>query len=522
MFLNPENKTALPATAAGGETAKAPPDKPALQVSPPTSAAFQAVIPPRSAAGPAARPPIRRWSLAARLTAWYALSAFGLILLATSLMYVVLAASFEAESDRYLADRLGDVKAILDGNAGFLSRVGEELDEESSARRYLPVFFRINDERGQVIAESPNLPKVFDTRLRQRQTVFDADGQPYRLLTATIRREIDQTHEYTIQAAVSVVVQQKLLEAYRSRMWIALSISMVGCLLAGYLIARSGIRPVQEVSNTARRIRSTALDERIDSRHMPAELALLANEFNEMLDRLKDGFERLSRFSADIAHELRTPVNNVRGAMEVALGKPRTSDEYRETLASCTEEAQRLTRIIESLLFLARAEDPNHRIRREPLEVARELTLVREFYDAMAAEAGVRIDVDAQPPLLVPLDRTLFQRALGNLVANAIAHTPSGGRVTLSAARANGSLQVDVTDTGCGVSDEHLPRVFDRLFRVDPDRSSVTGGAGLGLAIVKSIATSHGGTATFRSRAGHGTCVSLSFPIDAPTSPSPA
>jgi two-component system heavy metal sensor histidine kinase CusS len=295
---------------------------------------------------------------------------------------------------------------------------------------------------------------------------------------------------------------------------VALSISMVGCLLAGYRIARSGIRPVEDVSNTARRIRTTALDERIDARHMPAELASLANQFNEMLDRLKDGFERLSRFSADIAHELRTPVNNVRGAMEVALSKPRAIEEYQETLASCTEEAQRLTRIIESLLFLARAEDPNHYIRRETLDVARELAVVRDFYDPSAAEAGVNIEVHARGPLHVPLDRTLFQRAIGNLLANALAHTSRGGSITLAATRENGMVSVNVSDTGCGISAEHLPHVFDRLYRVDPDRSHATGGAGLGLAIVKSIAISHGGSIQMSSQVGKGTQVSMQFPIE--------
>jgi len=476
---------------------------------------------PVPAAARAASAPSRRWSLATRLTVWYAFSAFGLILLATSLMYVVLAASFEAESDRYLADRLADVKSILASYSKLDDRLLEEMQEESSPRRYMPVYFRVLDSRGQLVSESPGLPQVVKRAgVPARQTVWSDDGRPYRLLTAAVHRELDGGSEYTIQAAVSVVVQQKLLEAYRSRMWIALSISLIGCLLAGYRIARSGIRPVEDVSQTARRIRSTALDERIDSRHMPSELALLASEFNEMLGRLKEGFERLSRFSADIAHELRTPVNNVRGAMEVALSKPRSGDEYRDTIASCTEEAQRLTRIIESLLFLARAEDPNHIIQREPLDVMHELSLVREFYEASAGELGVDIRVapagekGAGERIIAPLDRTLFQRALGNLLANALAHTPRGGSITMSATRDNGTLHVDVIDTGCGVGGEHIPHVFDRLYRVDPHRSQSDGGAGLGLAIVKIMATSHDGSVEMTSTVGQGTRVRLHFPFE--------
>src|SRR5262249_19800144 len=150
------------------------------------------------------------------------------------------------------------------------------------------------------------------------------------------------------------------------------------------------------------------------------------------LDRLQESFDRLSRFSADIAHELRTPVNNLRGEAEVALGRPRSVDDYREVLGSCVEECSRLSSLIDNLLFLARAESPQTQIGKERFDVVAELGKVRDFYEAAAAEAGVSLVVRPNERLLVELDRTLFQRAVGNLLANALAHTPAEGTVTLA------------------------------------------------------------------------------------------
>ena len=245
---------------------------------------------------------------------------------------------------------------------------------------------------------------------------------------------------------------------------------------------------------------------------LPSELASLAATMNDMLARLEEAFARLSRFSADIAHELRTPLNTLRGETEVALGKARTPEEYREVLGSCLEEYGRLSKLIDSLLFLARAENPGTQVHREDFDVARELGTVREFYEAAAGEKGIALDVRAPAGIVAGLDRTLFQRAAGNLIENALAHTARGGTVTLAASRENGSIRVEIADTGCGISPEHLPFVFDRLYRADRSRTAATGGAGLGLAIVKSIAELHGGTASISSEPGKGTRVTLLLP----------
>jgi len=260
------------------------------------------------------------------------------------------------------------------------------------------------------------------------------------------------------------------------------------------------------MATTARHISSTNLRERIHPEGYPFELASLASTFNQMLDRLEESFERISRFSADIAHDLRTPVNNIRGEAEVALARARSADEYRDVIESCLEEAVRLSDLIGDLLFLARAESPLAHWRHERVDVGELLGGVREYYDASAADGGVSLTAAvAGGPVIAELARTLLQRAVGNLVSNALANTPPGGAVVLGANADSSTIQIQVSDTGIGIPVEALPRVFDRFFRVDSSRSQVSGGTGLGLAIVKSIAELHGGHVEIASETGPAT-----------------
>jgi two-component system heavy metal sensor histidine kinase CusS len=230
-----------------------------------------------------------------------------------------------------------------------------------------------------------------------------------------------------------------------------------------------------------------------------------------MLDRLQDSFRRLERFSADIAHELRTPIHSIRNVAEIALATSHTRDGDREALATCLDSAEHLSRLIERLLFLARADDPRTVLELETFDLASELASIREFYVPAAEEAGIDLALSAPPHLACRLDRTLFQRALGNLLTNALAHTPDGGRVIVSASSGPEGLTLSVADSGVGISPEHLPHLFDRFYRPDPARSSGQG-VGLGLAIVKSIAELHGGRASVASRPGAGCVVTLNFP----------
>ena len=265
---------------------------------------------------------------------------------------------------------------------------------------------------------------------------------------------------------------------------------------------------------TTQRIRPTNLAERISTDGLPKELLTLADTFNQMLDRLEESFGRISRFSADIAHDLRTPVNNIRGEAEVALARTRSAGEYRDVIESCLEEAVRLSDLIDGLLFLARAESPLTHLHRERVNVAELLGGVREYYEASAADGGVSLTTMVDPePVIAELDRTLVQRAVGNLVSNALAHTPPGGAIVLGTIADFSTIRIEVSDTGVGIPAEALPKVFDRFFRVDSARSQSSGGTGLGLSIVQSIVLLHGGNVEISSQPGQGTRVTLHMPV---------
>jgi two-component system, OmpR family, heavy metal sensor histidine kinase CusS len=211
-------------------------------------------------------------------------------------------------------------------------------------------------------------------------------------------------------------------------------------------------------------------------------------------------------------------VNNIRGEAEVALARARTVDEYRDVVESCLEEAVRLSDLISDLLFLARAESPLTHLHREPMNVTELLDGVREYYSALAEDGGISLTTAAGPePVIAELDRALVQRALANLVSNAVAHTPSGGSIALGTTLGTGAeastVHIEVSDTGEGIPPEALPRVFDRFYRVDTSRSQASGGTGLGLAIVQSIILLHGGKVDIASQVGLGTRVTLRIPV---------
>jgi two-component system heavy metal sensor histidine kinase CusS len=354
-------------------------------------------------------------------------------------------------------------------------------------------------------------------------------GLAFRVTTTSAPVGSPAVRAYTIQVAVDVSQKAALLARYRFWFWVILLATLALFPLFGYRIARQGIRPVEEMATTARHISSTNLRERILPEGYPFELASLASTFNQMLDRLEESFERISRFSADIAHDLRTPVNNIRGEAEVALARARSAEEYRDVIESCLEEAVRLSDLIGDLLFLARAESPLAHLRRERVDVGELLGGVREYYEASAADGGVSLTTAiADEPVIAELDRTLLQRAVGNLVSNALAHTPPGGAVVLrmgvdsfgvdysdtDLSRPDSSaIRIEVSDTGVGIPPESLPKVFDRFFRVDSSRAQASGSTGLGLAIVQSIMLLHGGKAEISSQPGQGTRVTLRMPV---------
>lgn len=464
----------------------------------------------------------RTWSLAGRLTALYAGSAFALVLVCTILIHWNLVSSLEEEDDQFLVERAHVLSKLIAGGKLKSRELRWEVESEWQGISTPQSFARIVDETGRTLTETPGMKDRLPSGLFPATPKASGDvkfGRDVRSPTGQLFRvvstEVERPHgggKQILQIAVDRSGDEAVVRKSIRILALVLTAALLASLFAGYQIAYRGMLPVTSMAAKAATIESGTLGERLSVEGLPAELRALAGTFNEMLGRLEGSFERLSRFSANIAHELRTPLNNLQGEAEVALSRSRSADDYREIVSSSLEEYERLSRIIDSLLFLARAESPEMLLKRETLDLGQELQTIKEFYEAAAEEKGVDIHTEVPLPVAADIDRMLFQRALGNLVSNAVAHTPPEGCIALRAYREGHGVRVEVADNGVGIPAEHLPHIFDRFYRPDGARSRNSGGFGLGLAIVRSIASVHGGEAEIQSEAGRGTTVRLTLP----------
>lgn len=450
-------------------------------------------------------------SLAVRLSWWYGACSLCLVSIVTGSLYWALLRNFDQQNERYLQEKVAILRTLLRESGDRESTIEWEVEEELAAHPSIRVLSRVLSSDGAVLYQAAGMSAELSPLAIAKNSgrkIRSKTGQLYRVSSSTAQNS-SGSKSYRIQTAINLGYQQDLLDRYREQLWIALAFGLLFSVLIGYSIAHRGIRPVKEMAEAVHRIRPNTLDERIQLPNLPAELSALSDAFNQTLSRLQNAFTRLSEFSSDIAHELRTPVNNIRGELEVALARTRSNAQYREAIGSALEESLRISRLIDSLLFLARAEHPEAGVLRESLNVELELSKLIDFYGAAASEHGVRLETDIQKDLSANLDRQLFQRAIGNLMENALRYTPSGGCITLGAKETEGKLSVTVKDTGAGIPERDIARVFDRLYRVDPARTFEGGGTGLGLAIVKSITQLHGGEVHIASSLGYGTAITL-------------
>ena len=313
----------------------------------------------------------------------------------------------------------------------------------------------------------------------------------------------------TIAVARSLADRTALLTKYRSDVALSLLTGLLVAVALSYLLVRRALRPLHTMAESASAITAQRLSTRMPLKDAPTELLALSTSLNEMLARLEQGFARVWQFTVDLAHDLRTPIGNLRGANEVALNRHRSLAEYETLLGSNIEECDRVSRTIESVLFLARAESPQFALQRAVLDTKEELHRIADYFEGLSSEAGVTIVVDASAT--VHADRDLFRRAVNNLLSNALRYTPSSHAIHLRAASTEQGVDVSVENPGRGIAPEHLDKLFDRFYRVDRSRSDSANSTGLGLSIVKSIMELHGGSVSVRSNP-QVTCFTLHFP----------
>lgn len=364
-------------------------------------------------------------------------------------------------------------------------------------------------------AEAGMLPELAMTPANLAPTVESiqswtlTSGSTARILAAWGMLD-GQREQVQIAVARTASDREALLAAYRSRIYVAVGAGALLSALLGYVLLRYGLSSVRNLAKQAQSITAQRLDTRIDVASAPLELQTFIQSFNGMLDRLHNSFQRLSQFSADLAHDLRTPINNLMVQTQVALSKQRTSEDYQMLLASNVEEYERLSRMVESMLFLARADHAELVPNKQALDLSLELQRIADYFEDVAEDRGVRINVQADDTIFA--DGVMFRRAVNNLVANAIRYTPKGKWIQLISTAAEKTVTVSVINPGPGINPNDLPRLFDRFYRADQARTDSALLAGLGLAIVQSIMSLHAGHAEVESIPDGVTSFHLHFP----------
>lgn len=352
------------------------------------------------------------------------------------------------------------------------------------------------DRSTAVVAESV-------LRHPMKPVLWHLEGQAYRALVAQVVTGLPEATQVTVAVAVDIVHHQEFMASFQRTLWvfIAGAAGLAGFL--GWAVARHGLAPLRTMRDQTSAVTAQSLSYRLPLERLPSELIELARSLNEMLARLEDAFVRLTAFSSDIAHELRTPVSNLMTETQVALSRARTSAEYLSVLESNAEEYEHLSRMISDMLLLAKADNGLVVPHRERLDLAIEVRVLFDYYEAVAEEKGVHFTLSGEGHLSA--DRLMVRRALGNLLSNAIRHSLADAEVCIAIQRQPQGVVIRVENTGDVIPVDYLERVFERFFRVDPSRQNRSEGTGLGLAITQSIVVAHGGTLSVTSSAARTT-----------------
>jgi two-component system, OmpR family, heavy metal sensor histidine kinase CusS len=463
------------------------------------------------------------WPIAWRLTFLYALSLSLLLATAAGVLDWILVSDMKRDNSEFLTVEMQSLRTLLKERPEDPQTWRDEIDREAmgSVLGYARYYVRILDEQGNTIVETQGMGNVLDrsafprpssTRVKKLQgiTVRGMDGQSFIVTSQWVTLYRPETRKRVIQIALDRSQDEETIADYRRMAGLVLLVGVLVSATLGFLIAKAGLRPLAKLAQIFMRVSPDHMDERIGSVQWPPEIGDLGKAFDSMIQRLERTFSLLSHFSADLAHELRTPINNLRGEAEVALGRSRTVEEYRHVIESSLEEYERLSRVIDNLLFLARADTRNTVARLSPVNARQEIDAIMEYFEALAEEKAITITISGNA--LLRADGILFRRAVTNILSNAFHYTPRGGSVRVEIGRNNGSSNITVTDTGIGIDPVCLQKVPGRFFRTEKARAMNSQGSGLGLAIVKSIMELHRGRLDIESTPGEGTAVHLRFP----------
>jgi heavy metal sensor kinase len=450
-------------------------------------------------------------SIGARLTSWYAaLFAVGLVALGITMWFALRLNLYHAV-DESLRDRVVGIGRFLADHETRLD--DDEVKEEFRAHGEL---FQVFDDTGRLVhrgAEVAARDLVLPADVAAGGTFVDTilHGQPVRVLTGIAHAG---ARRFTVQVAAPLEQLEEGLYGSLSFLLPMFPLVLLLASVGGYLVSRRALAPVDDITRAAQLITAENLSQRLAVAPAGDELSRLANTLNEMIGRLEASFRTISRFTADASHELRTPLAVMRTTAEVALRGPSAGGDHAEALEQIVVEIDRMSHLVENLLMIAKADSGEAQLQRRPVDVLAAVTEACEQARVLARVKGVELSIRL-PERAVSImgDAHALRRLFLILLDNAVKYTPGGGRCEVIVAADATEVVGTVTDTGMGISDDDLPHVFDRFYRVDRARSRAQGGAGLGLAIGRWIAEAHGGVIAVDSELDRGSSFEVRLPL---------
>ena len=458
-------------------------------------------------------------SIRIRLTAWYLIMlALGLSVFGVGSWFAMRVSAFNTIDDE-LEDRIRGVEKFMKLQIASLSPI--EIRDEFREHSVLGPggdLFQVCNEKGEwlyrsAVLENSQVPIRFPNQLGL-QPVYEnlsVQSTPVRFATG---RVVVNDHPYTIQVAAPLKEFNEALERFRLILWFSVPLLLIGAGLGGYLISRRALKPVDQITAAAESISISNLSERLQVPKTSDELQRLSETLNRMLTRLDTSVQRMSQLTADASHELRAPVSLIRTTAELAVQGGRTSTEYREDMVQILAEAERTSRLIDSLLLLARADAGEGGLQHELTDVSASVREAMEQGRSLAAEKRIELTANLNSePIVAHGDGEALRRLFFILIDNAIKYTPEGGEVHIHLEALRGQATVKVTDSGIGIADSDRPHIFDRFWRADKVRSRGVGGAGLGLSIARWIVDQHHGSIEVQSQPNEGSTFTVRIPL---------
>ena len=460
-----------------------------------------------------------------RLTLWYVLLLAVMLGLFGGTLYVALL--------RTLYDNLDDV--LINGATLAVSTLQVDALENLSAGAEQSLawsdskrgehLWRVIDPSGQIVAHAgmqdlgdlPVEPAAIAQALAGRE-VFQAvrvGHEPVRVYSAPAIYQGEIVG--VVQEALSMDDTQQILTAFRWVLLLALPATLALASGGGLFLADRALRPVDQITHAAKSISARDLSQRLNLDLPDDELGRLARTFDAMIARLDQAFSRQRRFTADASHELRTPLTIMKGNLGLALAHPRNVDYYHRVLVEVNDKVNQMSRLVDRLLALARSDAEGVSLHRQTVNLSNLLTDLIEQTQPMAADKGLELTVQIAPDLVASVDPDSITQAMLNLLDNAIKYTTTPGRVRVDAhydPAGGGEIRISISDSGSGISNEHLPHIFDRFHRVDRARRREGGGAGLGLSIAREMVRAHGGDLTVHSVSGEGSTFTVHLPLE--------